>query len=334
LKQEIRTLLTPQGVRQMATHWPEAGDTELIDDVTNVVFAFQCQGRPRILRLTHCSQQSQQDIEAELDWVRFLAQNDVPVARPIASSSGSFTEILPVGDSCFVAAVFERAEGEMVDPAGAEHWNPSLIRSLGQLMGRMHALTKHYDPGHLIKRRWQWEESDDVVNASHHVPRSEVQLLRDLATAVECLSGLPRDVDSYGLVHCDVNFTNYLVKDGRITLFDCADCCYSYFIADIAAAMMFYQPAYFQPDWKPRAEAMFQTFMRGYNEENQLQAFWYEHLGGFLKLQNMLTLVFCHAEDVASGPYGWFFDLVRDVYRAGHRPYEQDFRALYESLPR
>lgn len=334
MKQEIRTLLTAEGVRQVAARWPDAGATELIDDVTNVVFAFQCQGRPRILRLTHSSHQSQQDIEAELDWVRFLAENGVPVARPVASSSGSFTETLRTGDSHFVAAVFERVEGEMVDPADVEHWNPDLIRSVGRLMGRMHAVTKRYDPRHLPKKRQQWDEADVVAHASSYVPRSEEQLLHDLATAVECVAGLPRDVDSYGLVHWDLNFTNYLVKDGQITLFDCADCCYSWFIGDIAAAMLFYESAYSQPDWKPRAEALFQSFMLGYDEENQLPAFWFEHLGAFLKLQNMLNLVFCYQEDVASGPYGWFVELVRDVHRRGHRPYDLDFRALYDSLPR
>jgi Ser/Thr protein kinase RdoA (MazF antagonist) len=334
LKPEIRKLLTPQVVRQLAARWPEAGATELIDDVNSVVFAFQCQGRPRILRLTHSSQAAEEDTQAELDWVHFLAENGVPVAKPVVSSSGAFTEILPAGDSYFVAAVFERAEGELVDPADPEHGNPDLIRSMGRLMGRMHAVTKRYDPRHLRKKRPLWDEADVLLHASSYVPRSEAQLVRDLATAVERVGRLPRDIDGYGLVHWDLNPTNYLVKDGQITLFDCADCCYGWFIGDIAAGMLFYQPTYFEEDWEPRAVAFFQSLMLGYNEENDLPAFWFDHLGDFLKLQNMLNLVFCFRENIASGPYAWFFELVRDVYHKGHRPYDLDFRALYEALGR
>ena len=334
MKAEIRSLLTAQGVRELAGRWPEAGGTELIDDVNSVVFAFQCQGRPSILRVTHGSQASEEDTEAELDWVSFLADNAVPVARPVTSSSGRFTQVLPAGDSYFVAAVFERAEGELVDPADPEHGSPDLIRSVGRLMGRLHAVTKGYEPRCLSKKRPQWDEADLVRSAGRYVPRSEAQLVRDLAAAVERVSRLPRDRDGYGLVHWDLNFTNYLVQDGQITLFDCADCCYGWFIGDIAAAMLFYRQVFFEADWKPGAEAFFQAFMLGYGEENALPALWFEHLGEFLKLQNMLNLVFCYAEDIASGPYAWFFELVRDVYRQGHRPYELDFGGLYASLAR
>jgi len=334
VKPEIRKLLTPQGVRRLAARWPEAGDTELIDDVNSVVFAFQCQGRPRILRVTHSSQGSEENTQAELDWVSFLAENGVPVASPVVSSSGRLTEVLTAGDSYFVAAVFERAEGELVDPADPQHGNPELIRSLGRLMGRMHAVTKRYDPRHLPRKRPLWDEADIILHASRYVPRSEAQLLDDLARAMQRVGRLSRDGDGYGLVHWDLNFTNFLVKDGQITLFDCADCCYGWFIGDIAAAMLFYQPAYFQEDWEPRAEAFFQSFMLGYDEENELSAFWFEHLGDFMRLQNMLNLVFCFREDIAGGPYAWFFELVRDVYRKEHRPYGLDFRALYEALGR
>lgn len=52
------------------------------------------------------------------------------------------------------------------------------------------------------------------------------------------LHALPKDADSYGLIHNDFNDGNFTVDydNDNITAFDFDDCCYFWFMYDIACA--------------------------------------------------------------------------------------------------
>ena len=43
------------------------------------------------------------------------------------------------------------------------------------------------------------------------------------------IKALPKDRDSYGLVHADLGPTNYLIDGERINVFDFDDCAYTWF---------------------------------------------------------------------------------------------------------
>lgn len=51
---------------------------------------------------------------------------------------------------------------------------------------------------------------------------------------------LPRDPVGYGLIHQDTHTGNlFLAKDGQMTLFDLNDCCYGWYIYDIALVLFY-----------------------------------------------------------------------------------------------
>jgi len=64
-------------------------------------------------------------------------------------------------------------------------------------------------------------------------------------------------VESYGLVHCDVNPTNFYVNDGQITLFDFDDCAYNWFINDIAVALPMYSDLFAEEGWEAKLTEFF-----------------------------------------------------------------------------
>jgi Ser/Thr protein kinase RdoA (MazF antagonist) len=86
-------------------------------------------------------------------------------------------EVIPAGDTCFIATVFERAKGERVRAGNPEVWNAELFRNWGRTIGRMHALTKRYTvPDPAIKRP-EWHEEELIVNAGRYLPPSETEAL-------------------------------------------------------------------------------------------------------------------------------------------------------------
>ena len=331
MEARIASLLRPEHVVAAAQQWAATGEVTLLDDVTNFVYAFPGPGGRRILRLSHSSHHTQAEIVAELDWLQFLIRHGVPASPPLLSQNGRLTERFPVEGSCFVAAAFEYAPGHFVDWGNPQEWNPALIRQLGRIMGRMHHVTKQYDPQHLEQKRPHWDEEEVLRNAGDYLPIDQRQAATDLEKLLLRFSQMTPTVDDYGLVHDDVNPTNFHVHDGQLTLFDFDDCAYNWFINDIAIALPLYSRLFANGDWEAKMTEFFQWYMQGYSEENLLDEGWLETLPACLQLQNIITLIACHQSEVPNSQYHSFYELVLKIYRQGHPLFHFDFRKAIHS---
>jgi len=117
MKEDIVSLLQPELIAKAAYKWDATEEAALLDDVTNFVYEFKSQKDRRILRLTHSSHHTEDEIVAELDWVNFLLRQGVPASRPLLSGNSRLTERFPVQGSYFVATVFEYTPGHFIDSA-------------------------------------------------------------------------------------------------------------------------------------------------------------------------------------------------------------------------
>jgi Ser/Thr protein kinase RdoA (MazF antagonist) len=332
MQDEIVFLLTPELVDEAASRWGATEKAVLLDDVTNFVYEIKCQQERRILRLTHSSHHSEDEIMAELDWVNYLVQQGVTASRPLFSERNKqLTVCFPVQGSSFTAAVFEYAPGHFIDTSNRQEWNPSLFQTLGRTMGRMHRVTKQYHPRHLKKKRSHWFEEDTIQNASDYLPADQKQVATDLEELLQCFGHASQTVDDYGLVHNDVNPTNFHVNDGRITLFDFDDCAYNWFINDIAVTMPLYSKLFNKAGWEAELKEFFCWYMRGYEQENKLDEGWLEVLPDCLRLQNIITLVACHQSNVPNSQYRSFYEQVLNIYQQGHPLFNFDFYKTYQS---
>jgi amicoumacin kinase len=332
MEERIASLLRPECVAEAARQWNSTGAALLLDDVTNLVYEFKRQDERRILRFTHSSHHTEDEIIAELDWVNFLIRQGVPACRAVPSRNGRMMERYPVEAGYFVATVFEYAPGHFIDDSNPLEWNPPFFQTLGRTMGRMHRVTKLYSAAHLKQKRPQWFEDDTLRRARDYLPADQQQAASDLEELLAQLSQNTPAVDSYGLVHCDLNTTNFHVNDGQIRLFDFDDCTYNWFINDIAVVMPMYSERYTGAGWEARLMEFFHWFMRGYREENYLDEFWLEVLPASLRLQNIITLIACHQSNVPNSRYRSFYELVLKIYQQGHPIFDFDFRKAYGSL--
>jgi Ser/Thr protein kinase RdoA (MazF antagonist) len=107
------------------------------------------------------------------------------------------------------------------------------------------------------------------------------------------LDALPKNRDSYGLIHQDAHGGNLFVDEaGNITLFDFDDCVYSWFIYDIAV-VLFYQVMY-KDDPVVFAQVFMRHFMRGYHQHNRLDDAWLAEIPYFLKLREIDLYALIH----------------------------------------
>lgn len=120
-----------------------------------------------ILRIGHSLRRSPALIQAEADWINYLAEGGATVARALPSPAGSLVEAIDNGQGGqFLATAFTKAPGRHTTKAD---WTPALRETYGGLIGRMHALSRHYVAPHPDCLRYHWNDSpNDSVS---HLPR-------------------------------------------------------------------------------------------------------------------------------------------------------------------
>ena len=152
-------------------------------------FVYECKknGRSYFLRITHSSHRSVDLIQSELHWIDYLAENGLSVCKPILSAKDQYIEIIQLENSYFVVVAFEKAEGKYIS---ASHWDPAQIQKLGQITGKMHALSKNYNPPKDSIKRVECFEVDNY-DVDKHLPTCQVKVKNKLHTLLKKISTFP-----------------------------------------------------------------------------------------------------------------------------------------------
>lgn len=294
MENNVRQLFTPEILKEAARLFGvDAASAVLLSDVENFVYTCLGAQQPIILRITHRSHREIPVIQGELEWMARLFAGGVPLALAIPSIHGNLVEQVGSGEAQFAVTAFPRLHGQPILDAG--ECSAEIYRQWGNLMGRIHALAKSYQPSDPSYRRNAWFENDVLVNAETYIPGQTV-ILGKLQRLMAELRTYPQDRDSYGLVHGDLTDVNFFVHDHRLSVFDFDDTEYHWFIYDIAVVLFDAMP--FMPHLDMN-EADFnkyfwQNFYAGYREENILDNIWLERLPQFMKLYQMCIYIWTY----------------------------------------
>jgi Ser/Thr protein kinase RdoA (MazF antagonist) len=268
-----------------------------LGDFENYVYEGEIDGVSYVLRLTHSSHRSTNMVLGELEWINYLAENGISVAKALPSTSGRLAEQIHVGEDYFAASVFQKAKGRPLDRTNPAEPTPEVITEWGRTIGQMHRATKHFEPSEARFRRPQWFE-DDLMCFEKYLPKGDKHIVDIGYSLLEYAKNLPQSQDSYGLIHTDVHPGNFFVNEGKITVFDFDDSSYQWFASDIAIAL--YYTILWKFSDKPQSEKdayakkFLEDFMIGYNGENQLEAFWLNEIPYFMKLRDIILYTVFH----------------------------------------
>ncbi|MCH7654184.1 MAG: phosphotransferase, partial [Chloroflexi bacterium] len=131
----------------------DAGGLTLLDGQHSLVYDCRRGEESLILKITHTLHRSRENIMGELEFVNYVAEGGVAAPRAVLSTRGNLVESIEVERGSFLAFAYERAPGALVD---WRHWTPELFEEWGAVVGRMHALTKRYEPSSEAIRRRFW----------------------------------------------------------------------------------------------------------------------------------------------------------------------------------
>lgn len=303
------------------------GQIRLLDGFESFMYEFEKNESSYILRIGHSLRRNVALIQAEVDWINYLAAGGATVARAVLSERGNLVEGVDDGQGeQFLATAFIKASG---GPPAQDVWNARLFERYGQLIGRMHALSKSYEPPRPEWRRPHWNDAE-MLEVDRLLPPSEWRVLERYHELMERLATLPRDRETYGLIHQDAHGGNFFVDDvGNITLFDFDDCAYSWYANDIAI-VLFYAVMY--PKSADDIREFMIPFLKGYHTENRLDPAWLQEIPYFLKLREIDMYAVIHRSfDVNNLDDPWvarFMAGRKERLEAGTPYHDYDFTEL------
>ncbi len=264
------------------------------EGAANLVFDYQMNYIPMILRISFNQERTHEQIQAELHFINYLIEQGVNASMPVKSLDGNLVETITTAGIPMYAVSFTKGKGMRV-PDNQYRYRENVpieeyFLNWGQMLGKMHAASKKYQPMNDLIKRPTWFEL--------HKPRFEgLKLIQDrfpivferITSLFKEIHSIPKETDGYGLIHGDFNDGNFTVdySNGDMTVFDFDDCCYFWFGYELASAWeggigrtMFRD----LPERKSFMKHYMDVVMEGYDRFNSLKPVWIERIPLFIQL--------------------------------------------------
>lgn len=268
-----------------------------ISESTNQIYSFQKDGKYYILRFSERPAEEVHQTKAEMDWLYYLANQKIGVALPLAAENGELVIATEDEGKSFIISVFEALQGKFWNKNDSDLWNEKIFFRWGEVMGNIHRLTKEYSPANEKDVRGVFTGHNalflDGIKGCPTVHKIAVDLINEMMA-------LPKDKDSYGLIHYDIHPGNFIIDGDKINVFDFDDALYGWFALDIGIAL------YHGLWWGRKNDAghdftndMIQNFLRGYLSANVLSDYWLSKIPMFMRFRQICKL-------------SWFYDAGND----------------------
>jgi amicoumacin kinase len=300
MEKHIKALFNDSILRKAATFYSiPFEDLEFVGGFENFIYGFKKESEEFIMRISHASHRTVQEVESELDFVNFLAHYDANVSVPVFSIHQKLVEQVFCSDgSYFTISVYTKALGERPKRS---MMTPELFESYGKTIGSFHWLSKMYMPAIGIHQRFTWDEDPLLVHADAYLKEEDSIILERFHALVDEIKMMKKSKNNYGLIHTDIHAGNFFIKDNELTVFDFDDCSYMWFVSDIAIALFYHIDfqKITQEEKIEQAKLFMKHFMIGYSKENKLSKKDFLAIEKFLKLRELvLYIVFHRSMDV------------------------------------
>jgi Ser/Thr protein kinase RdoA (MazF antagonist) len=210
-------------------------------------------------------------VRSELAWLAALRQDaglDVP--EPVAALDGALlVEVDAPGlDGPRWCTLFRPVDGRFV---AAGDLTPRHLGLVGAFMARLHTHAAGFvPPPGFVRPRWDWRwvlgESSvfGPGQGAGLVPAESRTVFAAAATRIAAaMAALDSSPAVYGLIHADLQQTNYLFRRGTVGAIDFEDCCWGYHLFDMAIPL-------FEIADRPDAAGLRAAFFAGYAAERPL----------------------------------------------------------------
>ncbi|TCS93311.1 phosphotransferase enzyme family protein [Hazenella coriacea] len=254
------------------------------------IYEFERDGEVCVLQLTPLAKKDREVVDAELKWVSFLRSAGISIPKQVLSTRGQSVEnIIKLPIPCCVIS-FQKANGKPISPQDPGIWNGNLFRRWGQLMGKMHALSRSYQHHEQLPPYEEWDEGEIF---HRDLSFFEPKIYEKFIYYLDQIRRLPQTERSYGLIHNDLRYRNMMLQSsGELTLLNFNHVKYHWYTYDIAIALFDALETVTDEHKNEFKERFLTHFMDGYQTEYSLEADWREQVELFLKYRLVFSYLY------------------------------------------
>ena len=206
-------------------------------DIANMLFFVETADTRFTLRIYRAGTSSHK-IQSEIYWLEALWNiGRVKTLSPVPGRDGDRVQGLsPDGRPARYAALYDWIPGEMLHTLTAAEKTPALIRSLGVMVGRMHAVSQTLElPPWFTRPRYDIDWVTAKVEAALESESRET--LAKLASLPSRVSRFVKEHgekrDAFGLIHSDLEPHNIVISDGQPCPIDVVQFGFGYYLSDV-----------------------------------------------------------------------------------------------------
>jgi len=282
----------------------------LLRHEANTTFRVEAEGGPFVLRISRPDVHTAQTIESEMAWLSALRrETGLRVPEPVRSRGGSFVVVaddagVPVPLAC---VLMRWLDGRFSD----RRLTPAQLRRVGALEAHLHDHAESWAPPPGFQR----PRVDTVTDAGKiasiagsaaasfpgdHPTRDDAERCLRLVEALisadaaalvadaldpvrETTRRLAQTPGSFGLIHGDLHYENFLFHDGAVRAIDFDDCGWGFHLYDLAVTL-------WELEERPRYCELRDALLDAYAERRALPHDHTTHLQALFVLRRMQML--------------------------------------------
>ena len=160
---------------------------------TNQTYSFYKDDKGYILKFARRPIVNIRQTMAEMDWISYLAENNIGVSIPLKTNANEFVVCLQEKGENYIITAFSMVNGHHWDKNNPNKWNDKIFFNWGNLMGNMHRLTKEYQPANECNPRditnsLYWGTFFDCLNVVPSLYKATQELLNEITALQTQLS--------------------------------------------------------------------------------------------------------------------------------------------------
>ena len=279
--------------------------------IMNKIYTFNKHGKKYIIKFEPPSAEHKNQLcetKAAMDFHYYLFENNICVSAPLKTINGELVILTHDNGEDYIITAFAWLNGQTWGYDGS---NAQMSYNWGKVIGDMHCAAKDYKPPNEydvqkdIFNGYYWGAFFDNLTVYPDVYEITRELLGEMTV-------LPRDKDSFGVIHGDLHQGNFFTDGDKIHIIDFGDSIYGWFGLDVAISLC-------HALWWGRKDnngndytnLIIENFFRGYLSANQLSDFWLSKIPMFMKYRHICMNPEKHG--LGCNREEWIYNIENDI---------------------
>ena len=273
---------TDQVANEIIVNWKHDGESlKFWRGSANYVYFFTYRKQKYWLRFSKKDENSLEQIQAEIEFLLYLKNNNYPAVNPIKSKNNKYVEVVEIELETYYAVVFNEADGINLD---IDDMTESQFECWGKALASLHSLSKSFSTKEYVRN--SWKEMLKITNDILSNFPNERNAIDELNRIEIWLNSLPVTNENYGLIHYDFELDNVFFNE-QLNKFDVIDfdsSMYHWYVMDIACAL-----GDLNELESSKAESSLKSFLKGYSSILNVEEEDIKLLPKFERFHNLVT---------------------------------------------